>query len=375
MAKKSKSSGTKRAATIAAGDATPPALVIPEPRPFGRILGQSRALEALASAVRSGRVHHAWIFHGPEGVGKFTTALAWAALLLDPETTTDLEGNPAADPGTETQKLIRSGTHPDLFVIRKELARYEDDKRVRDAKLATIPLGVVTRHLIEPAQRAPARTTGSVASRVFIVDEAELLDRSPSNAPVQNAILKTLEEPAPGTVIILVTSSEDRLLPTIRSRCQRVGFAPLGDDAMRAWAEDAGAAADPEEHEWLITHALGAPGRYAWALENGMHAWAREVLPELDRAMRGEHPIGLGTRMTELVDAWAKDWVQRGEKMGEHRSKEAANKLGATRMLAMVAQRARDDLADPSGPGMRPTRSSSSSARARNWTRMSRCAS
>jgi len=325
---------------------TPPALVLPEPRTFERIMGQDRALGALRSAMQSDRVHHAWIFHGPEGVGKFTTALSWAAMLLEPDLGTDLGGNPLVDPHSETQRLIRAGTHPDLFVIRKELARYEDEKRIRDAKLASIPLEVVRHHLIEPARLAPVRKTGSVASRVFIVDEAEMLDRSPTNAPVQNAILKTLEEPTPGTVIILVTSSEDRLLPTIRSRCQRVAFGALDDEAMRAWARGSGLGPGPEEHGWLLAHAGGAPGRYAWAQEEGVYAWSREVLPMLECAMRAQHPVSLGTRMSELVDAWAKDWVKRGEKIGEHRSKEAANRLGAARMLAMVAEHARPMLRD-----------------------------
>jgi len=341
-----KRAGRSAAARIKQGEAPPPALEIPEPLAFDRIAGQERALEALIRAMDSGRLHHAWIFHGPQGVGKFTTALAWAAMLLDPDLGTDLAGNPIVDRDSETQRLIRSGAHPDLFVIRKELARYEEDKKVRDAKLASIPLGVVRHHLIEPAKLAPVRRTGSLAQRVFIVDEAEMLDRSPTNAPVQNAILKTLEEPAPGIVIILVTSSEDRLLPTIRSRCQRVSFTALSRDAMQSWAQHSGLDPDQGEHDWLMDHAGGAPGRYAWAHAEGVYAWSREVLPMLDRAMRGEHPVALGTRMSELVDGWAKDWVKRGESIGEHRSKEAANKLGAARMLAMVAEHARSGLRD-----------------------------
>ncbi|MEM9373943.1 MAG: hypothetical protein AAGA55_09895, partial [Planctomycetota bacterium] len=186
------------------------------------VLGQDRAVSQLAAAMASGRLHHAWIFHGPEGVGKFTTALAWAAMLLDPTTAPGLTGAFACEPDSPTQRLLASGTHPDLHVVRKELARFSSDARVRDAKLATIPKAVVEDHLIAPASVAPVMRTGSMMGKAFIVDEAELLDRSPANAPTQNAILKTLEEPAPGTLIVLVTSSEDRLLPTIRSRCQRV---------------------------------------------------------------------------------------------------------------------------------------------------------
>jgi DNA polymerase-3 subunit delta' len=350
MAKRVSKKSTKKTTSRSRSSDAPtiPAALIPtKPIGFDRIFGQQRALDTLNAAMDSGRLHHAWIFHGPEGVGKFTTALSWGAMLLDPDLTTDLSGNRVLDPSTETQTLIASGTHPDLFIVRKELARYSKDDRVRGSKLSTIPLDVVKEHVIQPAALAPSIRSGSIASRVFIIDEAELLDRSPTNAPVQNALLKTLEEPAPGTIIILVTSSEDRLLPTIRSRCQRVAFAPLGDDAMNDWARDASIVADPEEHGWLMRTSDGSPGRYVWAHENGMHAWAREVLPALDRALSGNHPIELGSRMTELVDDWAKDWVKKGDKQGENRSKEAANRLGASRMLAMVANHARVSLSDP----------------------------
>lgn len=341
----------KRPKKADAPDIPSGALAIDPPLPLTDIVGQSRAVDTLTHAADSGRLHHAWIFHGPEGVGKFTTALAWAAMLLDPDVSRDLSGTPVTDPASSTQKLIKSGTHPDLFVIKKELARYADDKRVRDQKLATIPKDVVTKHLIEPARLAPTIKNGANASRVFIVDEAELLDRSPTNAPVQNAILKTLEEPAPGVVIILVTSSEDRLLPTIRSRCQRVAFAPIDDDAMDRWASARGIDTHTNEHAWLRDHAAGSPGRYLWAHDEGLHAWADEILPQIDDAMRGTYPIALGSRMTSLVDDWAKDWVKRGEKVGEHRSKDAANRVGASRMLALLAdhgaRRLRDQRTTP----------------------------
>lgn len=314
------------------------------PISLGSVLGQSRAIEILQQSMQSQRVHHAWIFHGPEGVGKFTAAVAWASTILDPSSAPDLSGQIAPDPESHVQQLLKAGTHPDLHVIKKELARYHDDKKVRDAKLQTIPKAIVDEHLIVPATLAPTMKGDSIAGKVFIVDEAELLDRSPTNAPVQNAILKTLEEPAPGTVIILVTSSEDRLLPTIRSRCQRVAFTPLDDDAMRAWINTRNLDLDPDEHHWLTQYAGGSPGRLLGAIEGGLYHWHTRIEPMCRQADQGIHPISLGVTMGELVEDWASKWVKQGETLGENRSKEAANRKGADQMFALIAQRARKGL-------------------------------
>ena len=118
---------------------------------LGDILGQGQALAALRASMASGRVHHAWIFHGPAGVGKFTTAVAFAGALLDPTTAPGLTGEIAPDPDSETQRLVRAGMHPDLHVVTKELALHHEDREVRTRKLITIPKKVVEKWLLEPA--------------------------------------------------------------------------------------------------------------------------------------------------------------------------------------------------------------------------------
>lgn len=350
MAKRTTKKTTKKKTTRkrVVTDSGPAIRVYDPPIGLGNVVGQPRAIEILQHSMQSQRVHHAWIFHGPQGVGKFTAAVAWAATILDPSSAPDLSGKINPDPESHVQGLLKAGTHPDLHVVKKELARYHDEKKIRDAKLSTIPKAIVDEHLIVPATLAPTMKSDSIAGKVFIVDEAELLDRSPTNAPVQNAILKTLEEPPPGTVIILVTSSEDRLLPTIRSRCQRVAFVPLDDDAMRAWVNTQKLELDPNEHHWLMQYAAGSPGRFLGAIEGGLYQWHTRIEPMCVQADRGIHSIALGTTMGELVDAWASGWVKQGEKLGENRSKEAANRKGADQMFALIAQRARKGLRDPS---------------------------
>ena len=326
-------------------DPTPDAELLTPPlqTTFDDLIGHPRAAETLDASITSGKVHHAWIFHGPQGIGKFTAALAFAALLLDPETTPDLTGRVRPDPRSRVQHLLRTGTHPDLHVIRKELARFSENASVRNSKLTTIPKDVIETRLLAPAYRA-SNETGGLASKVFIIDEAELLDRSTTNAVSQNALLKTLEEPPEGTVIILVTSNEDRLLPTIRSRSQRVAFAPLDDDAMRAWINSADHDGAPlQQSDWLLTYAAGRPGRYLEALETGLDSWQSTLAPALAKADAGQYDALLAPAMHALTDEWAKAWVARDDK----RSKEAANRMALERLFSMIAEHARTNLADP----------------------------
>lgn len=311
----------------------------PSPVPLTAILGQDRAIATLDAALRSGRLHHAWIFHGPPGVGKFTTALAFAAVLLDPTSEAGLSGGIEPDPASQVQRLLSAGTHPDLHIITKELSVFSEDADVRKSKQVTIPKEVVDAHLLQPAGLAPTlrHATPPRATKVFIIDEAELLDRSPTNAPTQNAILKTLEEPPAGTVIILVTSSEERLLPTIRSRCQRVGFCPLEAGAMRNWIAARGLELEPRQRDWLIGFSEGSPGVLLSALEGGFYAWAQALEPMLDAARKGVYDPELGPAMAKLADDWAKSWVEANELA----SKESANRAGARWIFRLLTSRLR----------------------------------
>ena len=323
------------------------------------ILGQSRALETLQSGLASGRVHHAFIFHGPVGVGKFTAAVAFAKLLLCHERQTTLTGAVEACGNCPSCRLFESGrrppeapqaeatadgetgalatAHPDLHVVTKELAKYSDDRSIRDRKLTQIPVEVLRHALLGPVHRRSQMDHG----KVFILDEAELL-----NPTGQNLLLKTLEEPPEGTFLILVTSSEDRLLPTIRSRCQRVVFVPLSDAIVSDWVEKHPAAAtlSATDRQWLVSFASGSLGRAALALDYDLTEWARAVLPEMDSlAQRGVTRSGsLGQIIASRIDGFAQAWVDR------HRnaSKEAANKLAAGLMGALVATHARRRVAD-----------------------------
>lgn len=309
------------------------------------LVGQDRAVELLRAVASGGRVHHAWIFSGPFGVGKRTAAEAFAALLLDPTTGPNLQGEFEPDPDSPTQQLIARGSHPDLHLITKELAAYSEEKSVRNAKLLTIPKAVIEEHLLKPIALSASIRAESLAQKVFIIDEAELMDRSRTNAPVQNSILKTLEEPAPGSVIILVTSNEDLLLPTIRSRCQRVVFGALDEAAMKAWfarAEKDGLELAKDERAWVERFAQGSPGRALMAAETGLYRWAERLESFLSAAERGTFSPEFGRTMKELVGEWAEEWV----KGRANASKEAANQTAMRHLIGLIGERGRHRLRD-----------------------------
>lgn len=325
-----------------------------------RILGQSAALDALRNQIATGRVHHAQIFHGPAGVGKFTTAVAFARELLCHDPVSDLHGNLSACGTCASCKLFESleegqdeddptaalsSAHPDLHIITKELALFSDDANERNRKLTTIPVGVIREHLLGPASLAPALNHG----KVFIVDEAELL-----NATGQNALLKTLEEPTEGTYLILVTSSEHRLLPTIRSRCQRVAFGTLDDAAVSRWLAEHHDEIEEQTAKWVVGFAQGSLGRAALAVRFELVEWGTAVLSPIQRLAKSGRPEpGLGTAIGECVDGFAAAWVA----AHKNASKEAANRRAAALMGSMISNYARRRMAglaeqcDPETPG------------------------
>lgn len=307
----------------------PPAPPVQAPIPLASVLGQERAASILDRAIRARKVHHAWIFEGPQGVGKFTMALAFAAMLLDDSTSEGLSGQLAPDPDSQTQVMLRHGSHPDLIVVTKELAAYSEEAKVRAKKHTEISIDVVREFMLGTGwQAAQVARPDALAAKVFIIDEAELL-----NTSSQNSLLKFLEEPPPRTVLMLVCNNPETLLPTIRSRCQRVALSPLSSKDMQSWLKTSGLALDPAQHRFLIDFAAGSPGAVALCHRTGIGAWWQRLEPLLAQAQQGKHVVELGPMMYELVDAWAKARVDESPQA----SKEAANHAAAAWLLRLLA--------------------------------------
>ncbi len=311
------------------------------------VLGQPGAIDTLRRALRSGRLQHAWIFSGPRGIGKFTTAVEFARILLDPAAGPNLAGDIEADPDGRTSRLVDTGAHPDLHVIRKELALVSDIAELRRKKLSNIPIDVLRQNMIGGRtsdgqfHEGPANLTSSLGhGKVFIVDEVELID-----ANGQHALLKTLEEPPAGTYIILVTSHPERLLPTMHSRCQHVRFGPLDDAAMRAWFERRELSASEDELAWVTAFCDGSPGLAMTALEYGFHAWHRALAPHLAELEAGGFPVAMGEAMAELTASFATAWVRNNR----NASKDAANKDATAYLISLLAAYARRRLAEATG--------------------------
>lgn len=322
------------------------------------ILGQDRAIDVLQSGLASGRLHHAYVFHGPAGVGKFTCALAFARVLLCHAAQPDLTGRITACGTCPSCKLLRrdpaAASHPDLSLIYKELARDSLNPGLRERKLMNIPLDVIREHMVggttgDDRYHEPAigKTAALGHGKVFVIDEAELLAHES-----QNTLLKTLEEPPAGTYLILVTSAEDKLLPTIRSRCQRVPFAPLSDRIISQWLQREAPDLPEAGRQWLINFVAGSLGRAQLVLAYDLSDWADVLLPALREMAGGRYPIALGEQMAQMVDDFAKRWVN------DHfnASKEAANKHAAALMWSMISQHVRQrlrqlaDTCDPADP-------------------------
>ncbi len=291
---------------------------------LSEVVGQDRAVGVLSRAMEADRVHHGWIFTGPAGVGKRTTALAFARELLVPA---------AGDAQRDVlDGQLRRGHHPDLHVVSASLASISREAKIRTGKQITLAREVVAEFVVEPAVRTRAVTADSMASKVFVIVDAHLM-----GAEAQNLLLKTLEEPPAGTVIVLVTESEDRLLATIRSRCQRVVFTPLGKAAMEPFVERACAGLDDRQRFIARVLSEGSPGRLSEVIEGGLVRWADE-LDQLFRAADAGKPVPeLGPQMSKLVSEEAERRVA-GQKLA---SKDAANRRAAADMLRLVAERHR----------------------------------
>jgi DNA polymerase III subunit delta' len=294
--------------------------------PLSQLEGQPRALAQLRSGIVSGRLHHAYLFAGPSGVGKADAALRFAQAV---NCAVDVEGCGRC----ESCIAIARGSHPDLLT----LVSGGLDGPSRDIKVQQV------RELCASLQLNPV-----VAARKV----ARILDADRMNPSAQNALLKTLEEPPSRTILILVTSSEDQLLGTVRSRCLRIPFAPLPLAVLRDRLVSEDHLPLPEAR-WRAALALGSLER-ARGFDDGSLGRRRESCAEVSRLLASQ----AGSAQA-LIQAMAL-----GEKIGAERER-AVEWLGAAAWYlrdllllaggaspeAMVHHELSPELASGVGPG------------------------
>jgi len=244
------------------------------------LLGQARPAALLRRAVKHERVSHAYLFHGPEQVGKAAAARRFAEILLcqDPAANRKAE----ACGGCRSCRLLAAGTHPDFRYLT-----FEVDERGR--LRAEIVLHQIRPPPNEPRPHPlpllPDAQLRSVEGRykVYVIDPADRL-----NPEAGNALLKCLEEPPPHVVIILVSARPAAVLPTLVSRCQPVAFHLADTAAIAAELESRGL--PPERARFLAALSGGRPG---WAFQASAQP---ELLETRDRlcALLGDLPAPRG---------------------------------------------------------------------------------
>lgn len=241
------------------------------------VRGHDRQREQFEQALRRDRLAHAYLFIGPEGIGKRRFAEYVAQCLLCERRGADHLGPCGSCPGCVQ---VLAGTHPDLIRLG-----VPEGKRELPVELM---IGAREKRGQEGLCHELAMRPMRADRRIAIVDDAHLM-----NAESANALLKTLEEPPAGSLLILLTPSDEAVLPTIRSRCQLIPFAPLSEGDVTElllaleWAPDRDTAVE-------------TAGLAAGSLET-----ARQLLqPEL-RQVRGELFKMLDRRQLDPVAASA----------------------------------------------------------------------
>lgn len=210
------------------------------------LFGHDEAVAAFRETLNAGRLHHAWLISGPEGIGKalFAEKAALRVLALGQGR---VEG-PGLDVPEDhpAAKLMAAGSHPDLM----RLERLPKDNAAGELARS------ITVDQVRGLSRLFATTASMSPWRVVIIDSIDDLERAAANA-----LLKNLEEPPPSSLFLLVSHASERLLPTIRSRCRQLRLSALDHAAMTSALRAALPDADAKEIGELTAAAAGSPGR------------------------------------------------------------------------------------------------------------------
>ncbi|MBB4041575.1 DNA polymerase-3 subunit delta' [Microvirga flocculans] len=248
----------------------------PHPREQFAFFGHSEGEEAFLEGLRSGRLHHAWLLGGPQGIGKSTLAYRVARTVLDPHKGSDRALSSLGVPAdSQVARQVAALSHPNLAVLRRAPATE------KKAASTTIPVEAVRRAL-----GMFGSTAADGGYRVCIVDSAE--DLTVSSA---NALLKVIEEPPPRSLFLIVSHAPQRVLPTIRSRCRRLLLRPLDDSSIKAAIRSLGSpwSEIPDEVvDQALRYGEGSVRRTLELLDEEKVAFIEQVTKLLDALPRSD---------------------------------------------------------------------------------------
>ncbi|MBN2139266.1 MAG: DNA polymerase III subunit delta' [Sedimentisphaerales bacterium] len=266
------------------------------------VLCQERGISLLRRAFAAGRVPHAYIFAGGEGIGKFKTASEWGKVLLCREPIFG-DGDSVDSCGRcDSCRLVDSDAHPDFSIVYKELIEFTREGKNKKAPL-DLPIDVIREFVVEKVSTRPSLSE----RKVYIIREAEKL-----NISSQNCLLKALEEPPEYCCIILLCTRLESLLATTRSRCQIIRFGPVGEDLIFEKLHNSGIGADAGRYfARLSGGSMGLACRWG-ALESsgaGLYKIKKEVVESIVKLEYGEIPDAAAD-LLEKSKAISKAWVE-----------------------------------------------------------------
>jgi DNA polymerase-3 subunit delta' len=253
------------------------------------LLGHDEIADQFRHALAQGRLAHTFLFVGPEGIGKRSFALALARALL-------CQGRPAEllDPCGRCPSCVQAvaGTNPDLIVVGRPAGKSE------------IPVGVLKGDDTYPVEQSLLFNLSlrpfHGGRKVAILDDADFL-----NIAGANCLLKTLEEPPPASVLILISTSADKQLPTIRSRAQIIRFRPLASNAIAKLLVERQIVSDASEAKRLAAYSGGSMARASELADPALWEFRRDMLKQLGQATLSSVALAQGT--ITFVDEAGKD--------------------------------------------------------------------
>ncbi|WP_456374587.1 DNA polymerase III subunit delta' [Thiolapillus sp.] len=228
--------------------------------------------QRLQGSLTQGRLPHALLFAGPSGLGKqaFARRLAYSVLCEHPDASGDACG------ACRQCLLLKAGSHPDLRLITPE----EDSSTIRIDAIRSLVGGNTL-------------SVGEGTHRVFVIEPAHAMGQAAANA-----LLKTLEEPIPGTLLLLVSSAPQKLPITIRSRCQLLRFPTPVEAVALQWLERNGLSV--QEAKLALRHAGGAPLQAAELASTGRLEEQQALMHDFLSLAKGR------SNVPALAETWLK---------------------------------------------------------------------